>query len=95
MDCDPDRCACGNAWPCQQAAQPGEGYDGVGLASWKCIATHAEANAVADAMQRGAGRLAGAVMYISCEPCDGCVRHIRNTTDIKAIVWPNGKIGLP
>lgn len=90
-----DSCACGNAWPCVRAAQPGEGYDGVGLASWKCIATHAEANAVADAMQRGGGRMPGATMYVSTEPCEGCIRHVRNTTDIGAIIWPEGAIGLP
>lgn len=87
-----DTCACGNAWPCDLAVAPGSAYDtGPGA----CIATHAEANAVADAMQSGGGRLTGCIMYVSCEPCDGCVRHIRNTTDIKAIIWPEGTIALP
>lgn len=85
-------CACGSAWPCPDAVAPGSSYDtGPGA----CIASHAETNAVADAQQRGAGRIAGGVMYVSCEPCDGCVRHIRNTTDIEAIIWPEGVIALP
>lgn len=90
--CDPDECACGQPWPCPDAVTPGSSYDtGPGA----CIASHAEANAVADAMQRGAGRIAGGVMYVSCEPCEGCIRHIRNNTDIKAIIWPEGAVALP
>lgn len=85
-------CGCGKWWPCPDAVEPGSSYDtGPGA----CIATHAEANAVADAQQRGAGRMPGAVMYVSCEPCEGCIRHIRNVTDISAIIWPGGAIGLP
>lgn len=92
-DCQPlTRCACGNAWPCPDAVEPGSSYDtGPGA----CIASHAEANAVADAMQRNGGTLDGCVMYVSCEPCDGCTRHVRNTTRISAIIWPDGAIGLP
>lgn len=85
-------CACGNAWPCADAVAPGSSYDtGPGA----CIATHAEGNAVADAMQRGLGRLTGAVLYVSCEPCEGCIRHVRNTTGIEAIIWPDGVTALP
>lgn len=87
-----DFCACGELWPCPDAVLPGSSYDtGPGT----CIATHAEANAVADAQQRGAGRITGGVMYVSCQPCEGCVRHTRNVTDIEAIIWPSGAIGLP
>lgn len=90
-DC-PELCACGSEAPCPDAVAPGSSYDtGPGA----CIASHAEANAVADAMQRNGGRLAGAIMYVSCEPCEGCVRHVRNTTDIEAILWPEGGIALP
>jgi dCMP deaminase len=85
-------CACGELWPCPDAVAPGSSYDtGPGA----CIASHAESNAIADAMQRGGGRLEGCVMYISCEPCEGCVRHVRNATAIEAIVWPEGVIALP
>lgn len=85
-------CACGNAWPCADAVEPGSSYDtGPGA----CIASHAEANAVADAQRKGGGTLADAVLYVSCEPCEGCVRHIRNTTQIAAIRWPGGVVALP
>ena len=91
-----DMCACGNPWwpngGCPDAVAPGSSYDtGPGA----CIASHAEANAVADAMQRSGGVLSGCIMYVSCEPCDGCVRHIRNTTAIEAIIWPEGTVALP
>lgn len=83
-------CACGQEWPCNDAVAPGSSYDtGAGT----CIATHAEANAVADVDNRA--RLDGAVMYVTEEPCEGCVRHIRNTTRISTIIWPQGAVGLP
>lgn len=86
-------CACGNdEFPCPQTVAPGSSYDtGPGA----CIASHAEANAVADAQRKGHGTLPDATLYVSCAPCDGCVRHIRNTTQIAAIRWPDGVIGLP
>jgi dCMP deaminase len=85
-------CACGNEWPCPDAVAPGSSYDtGPGA----CIASHAEANAVADAQRKGHGTLPDATLYVSCEPCEGCIRHIRNTTQIAAIRWPDGTIGLP
>ncbi len=85
-------CRCEKPWPCPDAVAPGSSYDtGPGA----CIASHAEANAIADAMQRGGGRLAGCTLYVSCEPCDGCVRHVQNTTDIKAVIWPDGVVALP
>jgi dCMP deaminase len=91
-ECPPDVCACGNEWPCPDAVAPGSSYDtGPGA----CIGTHAEHNAVDDAKTKGAGRMAGGVQYVSCEPCEGCVRLIRNTTDIEAIIWPDGVTALP
>lgn len=85
-------CACGNEWPCPDAVPPGSSYDtGPGA----CISSHAEANAVSDAQQRNGGRLANCLMYVSCEPCEGCVRHVRNSTDIKAIIWRGGAVALP
>ena len=85
-------CACRNLWPCPDAVEPGSSYDtGPGA----CINTHAEDNAVDDAKSRSGGRLAGCTLYVSCEPCEGCVRMIRNKTDIKAVIWPGGAIGLP
>ena len=86
------RCLCGQPWPCPDAVAPGSSYDtGPGA----CINTHAEDNAVDDAKSRSGGRLAGCTLYVSCEPCEGCVRMIRNKTDIKAVIWPGGAIGLP
>lgn len=85
-------CACGNAWPCPDAVAPGSSYDtGPGA----CIASHAEANALADAQRKGGGVLEDCTMYVSTAPCEGCVRHVRNTTMIAAIRWPDGVIGLP
>lgn len=80
-------CACGNPWPCADAVPPGSSYDtGPGT----CIASHAEQNALADVTSPE--RLRGATMYVTEEPCAGCVRQIRNTTEIAAIVWPHGRI---
>lgn len=85
-------CLCGQKWPCPDAVAPGSSYDtGPGT----CISSHAEANAVSDAQQRNGGRLVDCTMYVSCEPCEGCVRHVRNNTDIKAIIWPGGAVALP
>lgn len=85
---DFDTCACGNSWPCPESVEPGSSYDtGPGT----CINTHAEQNAQADAQQRGGGRLAGCVMYVSEKPCDGCLRQIRNQTDIISVYWTGGE----
>jgi deoxycytidylate deaminase len=85
-------CLCGNAWPCPEAVAPGSSYDtGPGT----CIASHAEANAVADAQQRGGGKLVGADMFVSCEPCEGCIRMVRNQTYISTIRWREGIVALP
>lgn len=80
-------CVCGEVWPCRWAVEPGSSYDtGPGA----CIASHAEQNALADVEARY--RLAGATMYVTEEPCDGCLKQIRNTTEIARIVWPGGVI---
>lgn len=85
-------CRCERPWPCPDAVAPGSSYDtGPGA----CIASHAEANAVSDGMQRGAGRMPDAVLYVSTQPCEGCLRMIRNQTDIKAVIWPGGMTALP
>lgn len=85
-------CGCGNNWPCPDSVESGVSYDkGTGV----CIATHAEDNAVDDAKTKGHGRMPGGVMYVTCAPCDGCVRLVRNKTDIEAIIWPEGVVALP
>lgn len=82
-----DVCACGEDWPCPHAVLPGSSYDtGPGV----CIASHAEQNALANVT--APERLAGATMYVTAEPCAGCVRQVTNTTEIVAIVWPEGRI---
>lgn len=85
-------CACGSAWPCPDAVAPGSSYDtGAGA----CHSTHAETNATSDAQRKGGGSLAGCTLFVSCEPCEGCIRHVRNATSIEAIVWPDGIVALP
>lgn len=85
-------CACNAIWPCKYAVAPGSSYDtGPGA----CISTHAEGNAKTDALRRNGGDLDGCRMVVSREPCDGCVRDLRNTTRLTLIRWPEGVIALP
>jgi dCMP deaminase len=76
------RCGCGKAWPCKDAVDPASSYDtGPGA----CIAIHAEANALIRA-----GKLSrGAHMYVTAEPCGGCVKMIHGA-GIAKVVWPHG-----
>lgn len=83
-------CACGEPWPCAQAVEPGSSYDtGPGT----CYASHAEQNALADVEARY--RLDGATMYVTAEPCAGCMRQITNTTRIARVVWPGCETVIP
>lgn len=83
-------CACGNPWPCPDAVAPGSSYDtGPGT----CIATHAEMNAIWDVDDKS--RLKGGTLYVSHEPCEGCIRFIRNRTPLSAVIWPEGAVALP
>lgn len=80
-------CACGNEWPCSLAVAPGSSYDtGPGV----CVAVHAEMNALLDVSDRS--RLMGATLYVTEQPCMGCLKILKNT-DIKTFVWPGGRIG--
>lgn len=80
-------CACGDEWPCSLAVAPGSSYDtGPGM----CLAVHAEMNALLDVSDRN--RLVGAVMYVTDQPCNGCLKILKNT-EIKTFVWPGGRIG--
>ena len=82
-------CACGVPWPCPNAVAPGSSYDtGPGA----CIASHAEQSALADVEARY--RLNGATMYVTEEPCGGCLKQIKNTTEIVEIAWPERVIRL-
>ena len=85
------KCACGKEWSseggCEDSVEPGSSYDtGPGI----CGASHAEQNALADVESRY--RLDGATMYVTDEPCQGCVKQIKNTTRIARIVWPEGQL---
>jgi dCMP deaminase len=63
-------CACGRGWPCDEAVEPGSSYDtGPGM----CIALHAEQNCLLYAFRD----VAGMTMYLTDEPCDGCVKILR------------------
>ena len=87
--CELSVCACGEAWPCGQAVEPGSSYDtGPGA----CISTHAELNARMDVDDRS--RLVGARLYVTDEPCDGCVKIYHNTTKVVTMRWPKGIINL-
>jgi dCMP deaminase len=61
---------------------PNSSYD-TGLNT--CIAIHAEANA----LLRSGTRSQGAIMYITGEPCDGCVKLMKGA-QIWKTVWPGG-----
>lgn len=83
MDCScaVERCACFAEWPCPEAVSPGSSYDtGPGA----CEAVHAELNALLDVSD--ANRLVMASVYVTAEPCDGCLKILR-TKPLKEIVF--------
>jgi len=54
--------------------EPGSSYDtGPGT----CHAVHAEMNALLDVSDRS--RLKGSTMYVTTEPCGGCLKILKNT----------------
>lgn len=66
---------------------PGSSYDtGAGT----CVAVHAEANAL---LYADRADLIGATLYLTTDPCDGCMKLIRATGIIR-IVWPEGEINV-
>lgn len=87
----PGYCACGKEWVhpqgCPDAVPPGSSYDtGPGA----CIAVHAEMNALLAVDDRS--RLPGAVLYVTAEPCDGCLKILRSTR-LREIHWDDGAGG--
>lgn len=83
------RCACGESWPCPDAVAPGSSYDtGPGA----CIAVHAEMNALLDVDNRS--RLDGATLYVTEEPCAGCLKILRSTA-LARVAWPEGDLQHP
>lgn len=76
-------CNCGKPLPCPDAVAPGSSYD-TGIGS--CIALHAEANALLYAFRS----VRDMTMYITDEPCDGCVKLLRGA-QISRVVTPSSE----
>ncbi len=63
---------------------PGSSYDtGAGV----CVALHAEQNAL---IYTDRADLRGSTLYLTTNPCDGCLRMIRGSGIIR-VVWPDGE----
>jgi dCMP deaminase len=67
------------------------GYDQPGASSYdigagSCIALHAEQNAL---LRASWDEMEGSILYVTCEPCGGCMRMILGTP-LKAAIWPGG-----
>lgn len=78
-------CLAGECPRADSDAPPFSSYDtGPGA----CIASHAEANALLYAGRNGTK---GSVLYITCQPCDGCLKLIK-ASGVKKVVWPTGCI---
>ena len=63
--------------------EPGSEYD---QGQYRCIAIHAEANALLYCNRED---LVDATLYVTREPCYGCMKLIR-ATGIAAVLWPDG-----
>ncbi len=64
---------------------PGSSYDtGAGV----CVALHAEQNAL---LYTDRNDLVGSTLYLTTNPCDGCLRMIRGSGIIR-VVWPDGEL---
>jgi dCMP deaminase len=64
--------------------EPGSSYDtGAGT----CIALHAEQNCL---LRADWGELKNAVMYVTCDPCEGCWRMIRGTPILRVVTATSG-----
>lgn len=77
-------CACGKAWPCQDASAPGSDYA-------NCIADHAERNAI---RHTPSAELPGATLYTTREPCAACWTLIR-ACGIARVVTPETDYARP
>jgi dCMP deaminase len=64
---------------------PGSSYDTV-PERMRCESLHAESNCLANAREDTTGM----VMYVSAEPCAGCLRQIR-AHRLGRVVWPGGE----
>ena len=79
-------CACGKPWPCDEAVAPGSSYD---TGPRACIAIHAEANA----LLRAGKNARGAHLYLTTEPCGGCMKLIQGAGVVR-VIWPGGNLEL-
>lgn len=81
-------CACGNSWPCPEAAEPGSSYD---AEPGFCPSTHAEINAL---LQTSWAERQNGVMYVNTAPCDFCLKIIA-CSGILRVIWPDGRLDFP
>ena len=79
--------ACPRGQLSYEEVAPGSSYD---TGAGSCISLHAEQNAI---IYGDYDKMRDAIMYITCDPCDGCLRMIWGTGIIR-IVTPNG-VSLP
>lgn len=78
-------CLAGECPRAQSGVEPLSSYDtGPGA----CISSHAEANALLYAGRNGTK---GSTLYITCKPCEGCLKLIK-AAGIKKVVWPAGHL---
>lgn len=79
-------CICGQPHPCPEYVEPYEPYDhGRGL----CLSVHAEINAL---LSSSYDLNKGATMYITAEPCMGCLKIIAGS-GIARVKWmENGSV---
>lgn len=86
-DDEPGVCATDRLpWPCGLSVPPGSSYDtGPGA----CISLHAEANALLYAFRS----VKGMTVYITDEPCDGCLKLIRGA-QLARVVTPTSEFSF-
>lgn len=80
-------CLAGECPRGRSGVEPGSSYD---TGPGSCHAVHAEANAI---LYADRARLDGATLYITCAPCEGCQKLIKNTR-LGRVVFPDGTGGL-
>ncbi len=76
--------ACPRGRHSKEEILPGSSYD---TGAGSCIAVHAEANAL---LYSDASARRGGVMYVTDEPCDGCMRLILGSGLLR-VVFPEGE----
>ncbi len=82
-------CACNSRWPCPDSVEPGSSYD---TGRGACISLHAEQNCLLYAFRS----VEGMTMYITDEPCGGCLKLLRGAR-LHSVITPTGETacGLP